>query len=386
MGSLERHCPIQGKDGQLTCVSLGTGMKCLPSSKIPLANGTVLHDWHAEILALRAFNRFLVDECLRLVSDPPCPSHFIRQRSPHEITPHEYQLFAIKDDVEIHMYCSEAPCGDASMELVMAAQEDPTPWTATPPSIPSSTTEAEKGLYLLRGRGHFSHLGAVRLKPSRPDAPPTLSKSCTDKLAMAQVTSALSSLTSLLFTPKNAYISSLVLPKSQYVPTATTRAFATTGRMSEASSVLAQTVGAQDSGYAFHPFSIQTTHLEFTHSRRNIPPTHKPLPSNLSAVYTPHFQETLIGGVLQGRKQFDPRGASLICRKSMWSAVAGIAALAGMPVLVEALKGVSYRDVKRASILEVRRDAKNEVKKRVLKGWMDNEGDGEFGFDGDGRV
>lgn len=50
----------------LTCVALATGMKCLPQSKLPLAKGNVLHDWHAEVLAIRGFNRWLVDECEEL--------------------------------------------------------------------------------------------------------------------------------------------------------------------------------------------------------------------------------------------------------------------------------------------------------------------------------
>ncbi|KAK3109394.1 hypothetical protein LTR53_017397, partial [Teratosphaeriaceae sp. CCFEE 6253] len=41
-------------------------MKCLPHVKLEQAKGNVLHDWHGEILALRAFNLWLVDECAAL--------------------------------------------------------------------------------------------------------------------------------------------------------------------------------------------------------------------------------------------------------------------------------------------------------------------------------
>ena len=44
-------------------------MKCLPASKLHACNGVGIHDWHAEVLAIRAFNRYLLDECSRLLQD-----------------------------------------------------------------------------------------------------------------------------------------------------------------------------------------------------------------------------------------------------------------------------------------------------------------------------
>lgn len=78
-------------------------MKCLPASKLHEANGNGIHDWHAEVLAMRTFNRLLIDECKALQTGNPasilqtCDSHGRRP-------------FTIKDDVKLHMYCSEAPC------------------------------------------------------------------------------------------------------------------------------------------------------------------------------------------------------------------------------------------------------------------------------------
>lgn len=46
------------QDNSLHCLSLATGVKCLPSNKVIQAQGLALHDCHAEILALRGFNRF----------------------------------------------------------------------------------------------------------------------------------------------------------------------------------------------------------------------------------------------------------------------------------------------------------------------------------------
>jgi len=85
-------------------------MKCLPHNKISTAQGIVLHDWHAEILAIRSFNRFLLEQCLVLVSSPDIGSEYIRFRRQDETTETDFQPFVLKDGIELHMYCSEAPC------------------------------------------------------------------------------------------------------------------------------------------------------------------------------------------------------------------------------------------------------------------------------------
>jgi tRNA-specific adenosine deaminase 1 len=289
------------------------------------------------------------------------------------------------------MYCSEAPCGDASMELVMDAQEDATPWTTAPPTaspstalptaLPtaSSSTTPPSPLpptaQALRGRSNFSLLGAVRCKPSRPDAPPTLSKSCTDKLALKQATSLLSSLTSTLISPHNAYLHSLVLPCSQFVPSACTRAFSRTGRLQALDD---KTIQRWKGGYRWHPFQVKTTAREFQWSRRTISPGHQAVASNLSAAWTPSWQETLIGGVLQGRKQLDPRGASSICRVSLWKTAVQLAGAVGAPMLVEALSGTSYKACKDAQLLQHRRRVKHDMQHQGLDGWIENTGDEDF--------
>jgi len=102
-------------------------------------------------------------------------------------------------------------------------------------------------------------------------------------------------------------------------------------------------------------------------------------PSNLAAAWTPYGEESLIGGVLQGRKQFDPRGASMLCRKSMWKLAAEVAALVAAPALNEVLSVGTYGLVKGAEVLEGRRRVKGEVKEEVLREWVGNEGDEEWG-------
>jgi tRNA-specific adenosine deaminase 1 len=144
-------------------------MKCLPASKIPQAQGTVLHDCHAEIITIRAFNRFLIQECAILARDDSASSLWIKRTESAEMHESFQQPFTFREDVSINFYSSEAPCGDASMELTMLAQEDATPWER----LPSAT---EPGLdstrHPLKGRGFFSELGVVRRKPGISLLPP----------------------------------------------------------------------------------------------------------------------------------------------------------------------------------------------------------------------
>ncbi|KAL4793558.1 adenosine deaminase/editase [Aspergillus venezuelensis] len=238
----------------LTCVAVTTGAKCLPASQILNCNGLVLHDCHAEILAVRAFNFWLLSECRaffqrekdiqtdresnqsgnegssRPISDSDeRSSPYIRRRQKLEpvedaITP----PLEIQPDVSIYMYCTCAPCGDASMELLMAEQDDPTPWTI-PETDPNTTAET---ISALSGRGHFSRLGVVRRKPARADAESTKSKSCSDKLALRQVSSLLSHGASLLVAPtENVYVKGLVMPEEEISKVGIQRCFGRDGRM-----------------------------------------------------------------------------------------------------------------------------------------------------------
>ncbi|EPE26452.1 adenosine-deaminase-containing protein [Glarea lozoyensis ATCC 20868] len=354
------------KTGTLKCVAAATGMKCLPQKLIPRAQGVTLHDWHAEIFAIRSFNRFILEECQVLVTSDKKSSEYVRRRDELEKSETHAQPFALNDGVNIYMYCSEAPCGDASMELTMAAQEDATPWA----KAESSLTEKP----ILHGRGYFSNLGVTRRKPSRPDAPPTLSKSCTDKIALKQSTSLLSSITSLMVSPENIYIHSLVLPHSQLSTVAVERAFSPSGRLKELD-------GREwDSGYRFSPFRVLGTTREFSYSRRQND-AKELVPSNISSLWTPYGAETIIGGTMQGRKQFDVRGASKVCKRRLWKLAAEISSAAESTEWGTYLLKDKYLNLKDGDMLAQRRKVKEDVRK-VMGGWIRNEGGEDFALDG----
>ncbi|KAF7504682.1 hypothetical protein GJ744_001963 [Endocarpon pusillum] len=257
---------------KLTCVSLATGCKCLPRSTLPKCHGQVLHDSHAEILSLRGLNQFFLFEVSQLLdaesthqsewlcawSSPDAGEtieldrlHDNRVRGPP---------FAIRSNVSIHMFSSEAPCGDASMEMLMSelGAEESVPWTSPHREPPTSAGGDSFSAASLHGRGFFSDLGAVRRKPSRADAEPTLSKSCTDKLSIKQVTSLLSFPTyHLIAITRNAYLSSLILPATKYSGKGFTRAFSRHGRLS------AVEEERLPNGYSFHPFKVTPLRQDF---------------------------------------------------------------------------------------------------------------------------
>ncbi|KAL9005265.1 MAG: hypothetical protein Q9188_001933 [Gyalolechia gomerana] len=360
-------------------------MKCLPVDQVAEAKGSVLHDWHAEVVALRAFNHLLLHECLELVTSPSKTSSVIREREPSEISEREgLQPFSIRHGLQLHMYTSEAPCGDASMELLMEAQADPTPW---PVDLLHSATKKLPGL--LRGRESFAELGIVRRKPgadlavyikgyleadvfiARADSPQTLSKSCSDKLALKQCTSLLSSCTSMLVQPANAYLTSLILPQSQHVEQACDRSFGPNGRMKP---IVNQ---KWPGGYAFRPFNVRTTKHEFVYSRRSKPAASKELrTSNVAAVYNPRLQETLTVGRLQGWRKADPKAASAICSKRMWKTSLQVLAALGTPKLLQQMSGSSnIRRWKESAMFTDRQRVKSMVRSGALCNWIRNDGD-----------
>jgi tRNA-specific adenosine deaminase 1 len=253
----------------------------------------------------------------------------------------------------------------------MAAQEDASPWTTTVDDTRSIALEPHG---TLPGRAFFSHLGIVRRKPARGDAPPTLSKSCSDKIALKQCTSLISSLTSLLVNPNNAYIDTLVLPQSQWSASGCKRAFSADGRMGPVA-------GKQwTGGYAFKPFTIEVTDVEFRYSKRSVRARSSSITaSNLATTWSSSgFEETLIGGILQGRKPTDVKGASHASRRAMWTAAVKLVTRLNTTAMQRDLAVATYGTVKDGPLLADRRAVKDAVRNEALMGWVRNEGGSDF--------
>lgn len=382
-------------------------------------------------------------------------SPFIRRRRVPDLQPEastssiEWPPFEIQPDIRFYMYCTCAPCGDASMELCMAAQEDATPWEIIRQT--NTTPAAEEEDVLLDGRAHFSLLGVVRRKPSRMDAVPTRSKSCSDKLALRQVSSLLSTQTIRLVAPtENAYLAGLVLPEDEISRVGCERSFGKSGRMKALTDrTWPGGTGGTDSttGHRFRPFEVLSVPAEevtvlwqFAKPRVTTEPEtnfKKSKPGNVSAVWTaaPTYlhprtnavdtgrkflpalrrtptglYETIINGVKQGNKAHAPgaRGASALSRAKLWALLrevldpdkrhsrpedeeqegessASVLEPAGHRAQARVQRASTYKELKQASSdktdpLRVREEAIRDAR-QVLKGWVPNAGDEDWGLD-----
>lgn len=129
-------------------------------------------------------------------------------------------------------------------------------------------------------------------------------------------------------------------------------------------------------GYSFRPFRIATTSHEFDFSRHSMTSKlSRSKGSNITTIYNPLLQENLINGVLQGRKQSDPRGGSALCNVRMWKLVFQIAALMTLPSLQRIRSFFPNQQAKESELLEARRRVKEEVRQNALKGWIRNQVD-----------
>ena len=115
-------------------VALGTGTKCLPaSSRCP--RGEALSDSHAEVIARRAFVRFLYDELERATSDDG-DGETKRDATDANASTRSVPIvewiatttttttpFRLRGGVRVHLYATQSPCGDASIFELTDARE-----------------------------------------------------------------------------------------------------------------------------------------------------------------------------------------------------------------------------------------------------------------------
>ena len=94
------------KGDSLEVVSIGSGTKFLTVSDSP--PGSVIRDLHAECLARRAFNRFLIDQI----------------STDSEYVIFENEISKAIDDCKIHFYVSSQPCGNACIRKWAKSQKE----------------------------------------------------------------------------------------------------------------------------------------------------------------------------------------------------------------------------------------------------------------------
>ncbi|ABN68549.2 predicted protein [Scheffersomyces stipitis CBS 6054] len=297
---------IEKEDGIETVpLTVATGVKALPDKYRDFSDGLFVHDSHAEILALRLFNWFLVEECLKIRNG---------EKSDVIETLIDSDKFRLKNEVKLGLVVTEPPCGDASMGYLVEGQEDKEPWKDERKEYQENQLPVKRRKLkdISRGRGHFDKLGIVRTKPGRSDSQITLSKSCSDKLCIRQLTGITNSLSSTLF-PEKIYLDYLILQKDKFLDDDVKRCFATRFADQlepEARFRRLQTITYKKDAYDFHkPESKDSSNYS---------------PSPLSLLYVVPYKmvQVLQNGVRNGSfvKGKPPRkgGESFICNRQLY--------------------------------------------------------------------
>lgn len=115
--SADQACDTPGKPAQVTkeVVSMGTGTKCIGQSKMR-KSGDILNDSHAEVIAKRSFQRYLLYQ-LQMAATMEEGSIFVpgTQRG----------LWKLRPDLSFVFFSSHTPCGDASIIPMLEFEEQP---------------------------------------------------------------------------------------------------------------------------------------------------------------------------------------------------------------------------------------------------------------------
>ncbi|KAM9607536.1 tRNA-specific adenosine deaminase 1 isoform 2-T2 [Trichechus inunguis] len=143
-------------------VSMGTGTKCIGQSKMR-KSGDILNDSHAEIIARRSFQRYLLHQ-LRLAAALKEDSIFIpgTQRG----------LWKLRPDLFFVFFSSHTPCGDASIIPMLEFEDQPCcpvsrDWVNSPSVVVSGNLEAPKN----EGKCEDSDSPVTKKMKLEPEAP-----------------------------------------------------------------------------------------------------------------------------------------------------------------------------------------------------------------------
>lgn len=166
---------MQRNECDFEIVAMGTGTKCIGANLLS-AGGNILNDSHAEIVARRAFIRFLLHQ-VKATRGGSAESifHF------NENT----KSFNLMDGVKFHMFTTSSPCGDASIFATsdnIAADEPDAKRIKLESGCVADGFTGAKLMFDEDVEDPMDQIeGKMRIKPGKGDR--TMSLSCSDKIA-----------------------------------------------------------------------------------------------------------------------------------------------------------------------------------------------------------
>jgi tRNA-specific adenosine deaminase 1 len=185
-------------------VALATGLSCLNHLKVS-DQGDSVNDCHAEVLCVRSFRAYLYRQIMYAINNEESILEHDQSRNPP---------FRLKDAL-VHLYVSQAPCGDASMDMLQDRQTEEE-IARNRSTLLNSNTRIDSGLLnehvlgtVYRGRMDYSIKGVARTKPGRIDSIMSASMSCSDKILLWNLVGLSGAILSLLIEP--IYLSSITV-------------------------------------------------------------------------------------------------------------------------------------------------------------------------------
>jgi hypothetical protein len=182
---------------RLRCIALGTGTKCIGRGSLR-ADGTIVNDSHAEVIARRALCRYLFDEvhahagaCTPNECTLPVNSTLLvhdvlekRDGDVSEATNNDFRYFSLRKSVSLYLYVSDSPCGASAIysdcgEAVTSVEKPDS-------EVVAADTRGGYGGARRTGAKEIHPSTTLRTKSGRSDLPPaarTRSLSCSDKVA-----------------------------------------------------------------------------------------------------------------------------------------------------------------------------------------------------------
>ncbi|KAG0335550.1 hypothetical protein BG000_007442, partial [Podila horticola] len=339
--------PVKRSNGQVEWTILAGIVMATPRSHDDL--------WDLECISIG----WCLEELEACISEPQRAGNKFRYIGYISDTPGQPLFELVQPNAEFHLYISQAPCGDAttgSLALVQSEESKNAFFKGKSQISEGTGGNADQGMELgakrpqesasdcaadelgsvkrakleeyqdesadavsknalgfRRGRINYDAVGVLRTKPGRVDSEPTMSMSCSDKIARWNILGLTSALVAPFLAP--IYLSS-VITKELFDTEALERA------LFQRMKAGCEDIGSQGS-YKLHHVRVHSTEIVFEHSKDEVAQSLKE--GNSTAVASASTNSTgtsevLINGCKAGasaKKQIPPKSRSRLSKIEM---------------------------------------------------------------------